>query len=195
MSETFYDPEDRELRELSDMEVLHDLGYSFITPAKEARKRKAERIEMLDEYRWANPHERRAKVIATAYYSLELSTPLPPLDAAMSALEKMDTQDRDSAEKIINDLAIAWKVDDLLAQAYDETADASFVHLERLRKLTDDYTPENTGALKALSDMSRSVGKSAGTISPILARPSEVLVRVMIAHEIGMEIEEEDQTP
>lgn len=180
---------------MTDMEYLRGLGYSFITPAKSARKRKAERIEMLDEYRWANPQERRPKVIATAYYALELSTPLPPLDSAMSALEKLDTQDRETAEKIIEDLTLAWKVDDLLARAYDMTDDASFVYLERLRELTEDYTPDNTGVLKALRDMSRSVGKNVGTISPISARHSEVLLRVMIAQEIGMMIEEEEQEP
>jgi hypothetical protein len=193
MSEALGYTEKAEPPAMTDMEYLHGLGYSFITPAKLARKRKAERMLMLDEYRWANPQERRAKVIATAYYALELSTPLPPLDEAMSALEKMDTQDRETAEKIIDELTVAWKVDDLLAQAYDRTADAVFLHLERLRELTDDYTAENTGTLKALADMSRSVGKNVGTISPISARHSEVLLREMIAREIGMDIEQESQ--
>lgn len=188
MTELFYAPEDREYRHLSDIEILNNLGFSFVTPASSAKKRNKDRMEEFDRYDGRKPEERRAKIIAIAYYALELSTPLPQLDSAIGNLEKLEPEDRKSAQNIIDNFVMATQVDQILSAAYDKTQTYTFSQLEALRRETADYISGNTGALKALADMSRTSGK-LGSIAPITSRSTEILLRSAIAEEVGIDIE------
>lgn len=182
MSETLSPSNCEGTAEFADVEYLARLGYSFVSPAKEAKRHSQARMFYFDRFDARDPMQRATRTIDVAFYALELSTPLKNYDSAHSALEKLEPEDRVASQHIIDELLIVMKVDEMLARAYHEISSYTYPQLQRLKTATSAFNHKNTGVLTAIHRMA-SPNQKLGYISTATARHAEDLIRFVISQE------------
>jgi len=182
MAEVLIQDNGEELVEISDVQYLKSLGYSFISPVKQTKRHSEARMSRFDNYDYRDPIQRESRIIDIAFYALELSTPLKGYDAAWRDVEKLDPEDREVSQRIIDDLTIVIKVEEMLIKAKKEIASLPYTQLQQLREATAGLTYKNTGALAAIHKMAVP-NKKLGYISEASARHAEDLLRYVMLQE------------
>lgn len=163
------------------------MGFSFVTSAKGVKRHSEARMAHFDRFDAHDPVQRAARTIEVAYYALELSTPLKNYHQAHSAVEKLEPQDSEASQQIIDDLLVVLKVDEMLARAYQEVSAYVYPQLQKLKSATAAYTDKNTGALAAIHKMAVPNMK-LGYISPATAKHAEDLIRYVITQEKNIDL-------
>lgn len=160
-------------------ERLQLMEFSFITPAGRVREAQARRITEL-----SNKQHLEQRVIGTAYYALELCSPmLKPFDDAISQLQTMEPG-TDEAIKLIDDVMLADAVRAEIVRSFN-----TYGGLPRdlIVDRTAQFTSKNTGWLKAIDQM-RNARNPQKRIGPHTGRVSEAVARLTIARQAGIQI-------
>lgn len=169
MSETSTEHHNLAVRTINRQEVLLDmLGWTVVTPQAQVRPHDRQRLIEVDNL------APELRLIATAYYALELSNPmLKPLAETAAGLDQINEPGHPGNDKILDDFIVATTVYELLSEA-QATSDPH-KHTQSLIELTSDFTLANTGCLYALSIMRE--------VPPVRKLGAETLLRILIDKE------------
>jgi len=173
---------------------LAAFGWSYLSPAANTKPRNLDRMEAFNARTGETSDQRFDRYTNIAYYALELSADLPPLETAIADFSAAQRSSSDDPEydAIVDRFIVATGVSQQLWEAAHQSAELSFDDVNSLREATVYYTPANTGCLKTVRNMAVE-NKKLGWISETTAKNTEVILRMVIAKEMFPRMDDESR--